>query len=85
MQAVWAFHAGQGLRAPTRPNARPGTASADSDARDNDGHVVPGAAETFVEAVSEGCVAIRLVVWQDIGGLDPKVFVGLCRLSLFLC
>jgi hypothetical protein len=46
---------------------------------------VPGAAETFVEAVSEGCVAIRLVVWQDIGGLDPKVFVGLCRLSLFLC
>ena len=84
MQAVWAFHAGQGLRAPTRPNALPGTAPAGSDARDNDGHVVPGAAAKLVEAVSEGCVAIRLVVWQDIGGLDPKVLVGMCLVSLCL-
>jgi hypothetical protein len=38
----------------------------------------------LVEAVSEGCVAIRLVVWQDIGGLDPKVLVGMCLVSLCL-
>ena len=72
-QAIWAFHAGQGLRAPAPPVAPPHAAHVRSDARDRGGQVASGAAATVVEAVSEGCVALRLAVWQDMGGLDPKV------------
>ena len=69
-QAIWAFHAGQGLRAPqAQPQRREGARTAASDAADPS---ETRASVTMVEAITEGCWAIRHRVWRQLGGLDPR-------------
>ena len=62
-QAIWAFHAHQGLRAPLDPPLLVDTGDIFHDS----------AAPTLVDAVSEGCWATRWSMWQQLRGLDPDV------------
>ena len=62
--AVWAFHAGQGLRAVAQDGGTDGGIETE------EGGAVK---HTIVKAVSDGCWGVRWRAWREEGGLDARV------------
>jgi hypothetical protein len=82
-EAIWAFHAGQGLRAPASAAPAPAAPAASAPAPAPAPASLPMRARhastsargelTLVDAVSGGCWIIRRSIWQELRGLDPRV------------